>query len=284
MINSKVDWQQIWVLIQYILKNYLSEVVIYIVAFCALGLLLSAILTFVLFKFKFLNRNNKYYHWATRLIYVPGIFIVNTIFSFQLGVVNGGYKALLKDSPNISNQIYEQSVVRFVEDQEERKALIKQAQTYILDLQASNKSMKISLSDLVKNSKVNIKPIDQTKDKIANYYIQKYGDKIHALATYAMLKAAMARVAPHANSLDEMSFEEFEQALQFVLSLDAADVEKSIVNKINEWVNQLLGVQFKSIISGIVLIWILILLIPFVEYFIYKMVQKKRLPNAADVK
>lgn len=264
-----IDWRLVGDIILYILKNYFLQIVFYVIVFVVLGLILSVIYSIVLSKYKFLKRQNKYYSWAVKL-YIPFIFIINLLFSFKLGVLVGGYSAIKNDSYNISKQIYYQSTSLVFDNEDTKEASLNTLQSFVKELDDGNKELKISLNEIAQNYNADIVPIDNSKNWLANKLIQNYGDRIHTLSLYVLLN-----LTPHINVSEQISYEDFDKAIEFLLEMDPENIEDSLIRKIQHFTNYILRVQFKSILTGLVLIWIILLVVPVLEFYIYHLIMRK---------
>lgn len=262
------NWNLVWQVMLYILQNYFVDILGYLLIFSGGGIILSILYTIILTKFKLLRRKNKYHNWAVKL-YIPLIFLVNLFFSFEVGVLVGGYHAIKKDSFHISEQIYQGSTGLLFKDESSKVQSIKELQSIVNDLKEGNQNLKLDLNDLAKRYNTDVSAVDQSKNWLASQVVDKYGDKIHTLSLYAMLS-----MAPHVNISEQITYEEFDQAVQFLLEMDPNEIEKSLVTKIQSFLLYVLKPQYKSILNGILLIWIAILLIPMLEFLLVKWVKK----------
>lgn len=267
---KNLDWEVIYSVVVYVLKNYPLKIIFYMSLCFILGIVVSIIYSLILKKYKVLSREHKYYNWAVKL-YIPAIFVINIIFSLKAGLFWGAYEALKKDSYSISQQTYNAGTYYAFKDEQSKKQFVGKLQLVVSDLSKSNQNTKIRIVDIVKAYDTKYQVVDSPKNWLASLFAEKYGERIHTLVLYGMLNAV-----PHVNISESISYSQFDQLTSKLIMLDSKDVESSIVIKIQNLFLMVLKSQFKTIIKGILIIWILLMLIPLVEFCIYRFVMKRK--------
>ncbi|KFF28312.1 hypothetical protein [Chryseobacterium vrystaatense] len=267
---NNLDWEVIYSVVVYVLKNYPLKIIFYMSLCFILGIILSIIYSLILKKYKVLSREHKYYNCAVKL-YIPAIFVINIIFSLKAGLFWGAYEALKKDSYSISQQTYNAGTYYAFKDEQSKKQFVGKLQLVVSDLSTSNQNTKIRIVDIVKAYDTKYQVVDSPKNWLASLFAEKYGERIHTLVLYGMLNAV-----PHVNISESISYSEFDQLTSKLIMLDSKDVESSIVVKIQNLFLMVLKSQFKTIIKGILIILILLMLIPLVEFCIYRYVMKRK--------
>jgi hypothetical protein len=268
---QNIDWETIYSVVWYVIKNYPGKIILYSTMFLVLGFVISFILIFSLRKFKAISRGHKYYNWLVKL-YIPLIIIINIIFSLKIGLFFGVYKALQKDSYTISEQVYNSSTQYIFKDKQSKVKFISDLKLIVSELSQNNKNVKIQLVDIVKAYDIKYKVVNKPKNWLASAFADKYGDRIHTLVLYGVLNSI-----PHVDITKDLSYEEFDKVTQQLLQLNPENLEKSLVEKIQNLFLMILKSQFKAIIKGILLIWALLMLIPWLEFWIYKYVMKRKM-------
>ncbi|GAA5091661.1 hypothetical protein GCM10023210_19430 [Chryseobacterium ginsengisoli] len=270
---QNIDWETIYSVVLYVIKNYPFKIILYSTIFLVLGFVVSLILILVLRKYKVISREQKYYNWFVKL-YIPTIFVINIIFSLKIGLFFGVYEALKKDSYAISEQVYDSSAQYIFKDKNSRIEFIKDVKVIVSELSQNNKNVKIQIVDIAKAYDTKHNVVDKPKNWLVSLFADKYGDRIHTLVLYGMLNSI-----PHADVTKDLSYEEFDNLTQKLLQLNPDDLEKSVVEKIQNLFLMVLKSQFKTIVKGILIIWGLLMLIPWIEFGIYKYVMKRRIKN-----
>lgn len=266
---KNLDWDSIYTAILYIIKNYPLTIITYCSGCLVAGLFISVLLTLFMRKYKAFSRKQKYYNWLVKL-YIPAIFMINIIFSLKVGLFWGSYEALKKDSYAISSQVYHSSMGSVFTDPRERIEFIEGVRSVVSEVNRNNKNMKIRIGDIVQAYNTKYKLLDQPKNRIASWLAAQYGDQINSMVLYGILNAV-----PNTKMTGDLSYHEFDTIMKKLLVLNPQDIENSIVEKIQNLFLMVLKTQFKTIAEGLVIIWIILMIIPWVEFWIYTAVMKK---------
>ncbi|KQT24471.1 hypothetical protein ASG22_10730 [Chryseobacterium sp. Leaf405] len=268
---QNIDWETIYSVVLYVVKNYPLKIILYSTIFLVFGFVISFILIFSLRKVNAISREHKYYNWLVKL-YIPLILIVNIIFSLKIGLFVGVYKSLKQDSYVISEQVYISSSQYIFKDQQSKAEFVADLKTIVSALSQNNKNIKFQIVDIAKVYDTKYKLMNKPKNWLASLFADKYGDRIHTLILYEILNSI-----PNVEVTRDLSYEEFDTITQKLLQLNPDDLEKSIVEKIQNLFLMVLKSQFKVILKGILLIWGLLMLIPWIEFWMYKYVMKRRM-------
>ncbi|MFZ4931710.1 hypothetical protein [Chryseobacterium sp. Mn2064] len=267
---QNIDWKTIYSAVVYVAKHYPLMIILYILLCVILGMGVSVILAFIFRKYKVTSREQKYYNWAVKL-YLPTLFIINIIFSFKIGLFWGCYEALKKDSYNLSSQVYHAGSSLIFENDHSKKEFIGDLKSIVTELSRNNQNIKVQVKDIVKVYDTKYEALDEPKNWLVSLFAEKYGDKIHTLIVYGILNSV-----PHINISESISYREFDKITNQLVMLDSHDIEHSLVQKIQNLFLIVLKSQFKPIIRGILMIWGLLMLIPWLELSIYKFVMKRK--------
>ncbi|WP_336734188.1 hypothetical protein, partial [Chryseobacterium sp. VD8] len=260
---QNIHWETIYSTVGYVLKNYPLKIVLFCFLFLVLGLLISSFLVIILKKYKALSRRQKYYNWFVKL-YIPAIFIVNIVFSLKIGLFCGVYSALKKDSYSISEQVYNSSTYYIFKDNRSKKVFIEDLRKAVKDLSQKNNNAKVKVIDIAKAYHIKNDMIDLPKNWMASMFVNRYGDKIYSFIIYGILDSV-----PNGGITNELSYGEFDAISEKLVVLNPENIEKSIVQKIQNLFLMILKSQFKTILKGILLIWVLLMCIPWFEFWIY---------------
>ena len=267
---QNTDWKTIYSVIVYVAKHYPLTIILYILLCVILGMGISIILALIFKKYKVISREQKYYNWAVKL-YLPTLFIINIIFSVKIGLFWGSYEALKKDSYNLSSQVYHAGSSYIFKNDQSKKEFVGQLQSIVTELSRNNQNIKVQVQDIVKAYDTKYQTIDQPKNWLVSLFAEKYGNRIHTLVVYGILDAV-----PSVNISESLSYKEFDKITDQLVILDPNDIENSLIQKIQNLFLMVLKSQFKPIIKGILMIWGLLMLIPWMELSIYKFVMKRK--------
>lgn len=266
---ENLDWDSIYPAVLYIIKNYPLTIFLYCVVFFLAGLLMSLVLTLLMRKYKAFSRVPKYYNWLVKL-YIPAIFIVNSIVSLQLGLFWGSYEALKKDSFSISSQIYSSGVGSVFKDQKAKAEFIGGVRAAVSEINRNNEEAKIKITDLVRAYDTKYAMINQPKNRMASWLMNQYGDRINTVIVYGILNSI-----PNVEVTGDLSYHEFDKITKQLMVLNPDDIEKSIIEKLQNLLLMALKSQFKTMVGSLLMLWGILMIIPWLEFWIYTYVVKR---------
>lgn len=266
---ENLDWDSIYPAVLYIIKNYPLTIFLYCVVFFIAGLLMSLVLTLLMRKYKAFSRVPKYYNWLVKL-YIPAIFIVNSIVSLQLGLFLGSYEALKKDSFSISAQIYSSGVGSVFKDQKAKAEFIGGVRAAVSEINRNNEEAKIKITDLVRAYDTKYGMINQPKNRMASWLMNQYGDRINTVIVYGILNSI-----PNVEVTGDLSYHEFDKITKQLMVLNPDDIEKSIIEKLQNLLLMALKLQFKTMVGSLLMLWGILMIIPWLEFWIYTYVVKR---------
>ncbi|GEN75589.1 hypothetical protein [Chryseobacterium hagamense] len=264
-----LDWDGMYSAVLYIIRNYPLTILLYCLVCFVAGLLISLMLTLIMRKYNAFYRTPKYYNWLVKL-YIPAIFIINGLVSLQLGLFWGSYEALKKDSFSISSQIYSSGVGAVFKDQKAKAEFIGGVRTVVSEISRNNENTKIKITDLVRAYDTKYGIINQPKNRMASWLMDQYGDRINTMVVYGILNSI-----PNVEVTGDLSYREFDKITKQLLVLDPDDIEKSIVEKIRNFYLMILKSQFKTLAGSLMMLWFILMLIPWLEFWIYTYVTKR---------
>lgn len=258
----------IWEVTAYLLKNHFAQIAGYVMLFLAIAFVFSIVYSIVLYRYKLLKRKNKYYNWLVKL-HIPIMFIINMYFGLQMGTLYGGYKTIQKEIPGLSKEMVARATQWAFNSEEHKQTSLRKLQMAAKSLQNENKSLQVNLLDIVKAYNTDLQVVDNSKNKLAERMLRKYGDKLQSYILYGLLSKV-----PKIEISEQMSFEEFDAGVQYLLDVDHTELESSIATKLSEGTNYLLKSQFTSLMRPLIIIWLLLMAIPLIEYGIYRYTSK----------
>ncbi|WP_294221591.1 hypothetical protein [uncultured Chryseobacterium sp.] len=266
---QNLDSNSICSAVLYIIKNYPLTILLYCMVCFIAGLLISLVLILVMKKCKAFSRIPKYYNWLVKL-YIPAIFTINSIVSLQLGLFWGSYETIKKDSFSISSQIYSSGVGSVFKDQNAKAEFIGGVRTVVSEINRNNEKAKIKITDLVRAYDTKYGMINQPKNRMASWLMNRYGDRINTVIIYGILNSI-----PDVEVTGDLSYREFDKITKQLLVLNPDDIEKSITEKIQNLLLIALQSQLKSIAGSLLMIWVILMLIPWLEFWIYTYMMKR---------
>jgi len=262
-----IDWFFLWEITKDIIIPKTGRLIFNTLLFLFLGILLSIIYTVFLSKKGRFKRKPKYYNWIVKL-YIPFLIIFISFVFGQIGFVRGCYKILNSETKPIVATIYQETLSLTFESEESKNKFIKQIQSTATEVNNGSQN----LIEVLKIASVNYNSgytiIDNSKNKIASYLTEKYGNDIYKVSLYGLLNLAGAKA--HANIDEALPYSEFSAAMDFLFTVDYKDIEIAIQEKLIEWFRSFLASQYHSMIKSFSILLLIIISIPLIEFFIYK--------------
>ncbi len=264
---GKIDWKMIWNIIKDIVLPHTGTLIFNTIIFIFLGLIMAIIFVIILHKKKIFKRKPKYYNWAVKL-YIP-MLIVGFLFVFgHIGFITGVYKVLNKENEIIVSGIYNNVLKLAFESEKSKNEFVIKLQQRAIEVKDDSNALVGSLKLATAEYNTGYSVIDESKNKVANYLIAKYGDDIYKISVYGMLSVAGS--SAHVNINESLSYEEFNTGMDLLLEVGYKDIEQGINDKLILWFDSFLYNQYKSLILFQLFLLLIIIGLPLLEFFIYK--------------
>ncbi|RZL34197.1 MAG: hypothetical protein EOO96_10620 [Pedobacter sp.] len=269
---KNVDW---WSLLKEIILPHVGTLILYLILFFVVGIVCGIIYNVVLWKKQFYKREPKYYNWGAKLYIVAsmGVFIY---FSLHLTFIFAAKSIIKKEENRIVSQIYEQAAVMAFETPELRNNFIRKIQEGTIEIQAGTKNTAVALGKYVASKNVGIGFVDKGKNKLAVFIFDKYKDDIYSASLYGMLLAAGRGHV----KIEDLSYDDLKALVATLNTLEPKKIEESIKIKLTEKVDELVSAKISALIKSTFILFILILLIPIVEFYIYTWWWKQKVEQA----
>lgn len=264
---DRIEWSMIWNIIKNIVLPHTGTLIFYTIIFLFLGLIISIFYVIILHKKKVLKRKPKYYNWITKL-YIPVLIIGFLFFFGNIGFITGIYKVLDKENETIISSVYNNILKLSFESEKSKNEYILKLQQTAREVIDSSNALEEYLKITATEYNTGYSVIDDSKNKLANFLIDKYGDDIYKISVYGMLNAAGARA--HVNINESLSYEEFSTGMDFLLDVGHKDIEQAIKDKLIVWYDSLLYNQYKSVVLSQLVLLLIIISLPLIDFFIYK--------------
>ena len=264
---NEINWNTIWSIIKDIVLPHTGTLIFNTIIFLFLGFTISIFYIFILHKKKVLKRNLKYYNWAVKL-YIP-MLIIGFLFIFgHIGFITGVYKIINKENEAIVSSIYNNVLEISFESEKSKNDFIITLQQSAKEAKDGSNSIAESLKIITTEYNVGYSIIDDNKNKLATFLINKYRDDIYKISFYGMLNTAGAKV--HIDINKSLSYKEFSAGMDALLHIGYKDIENGIKNKLTHWFDALLYSQYKSLVLSQLVLLLIFICLPLIEFFIYK--------------
>ncbi|QCE40056.1 hypothetical protein [Psychroserpens sp. NJDZ02] len=271
-----IEWSVIWSIIKDIVMPHTWILTSQTLIFLFFGFILSIFYIIILNKKKVLTRNPKYYNWAVK-VYIPTL-IVGFLFVFgYTGFITGVYKVMNKEKETIVSSVYNHVLKLSFESENSKNEFIVNLQISAIVVKGGSKVLLASLKKTTSEYNSGYSIIDDNKNKLANYLIDKYADDIYKIVIYGMLDATGAKA--NINIEEELTYDDFSTGMDLLLDLDYKDIEQGIKDKLLIWFDDLLYKQYKSLLYTQLILLLIIMSLPLIEFLIYKKWIEPKYPN-----
>ena len=263
---EEIDWNTMWSVTKDTILPDSGTLISNIIILTCIGFILSIVYIIILSKKKVLRRTPKYYNLLVKL-YIP-ILIVTFLYIFgHIGFLRGVYKVLDKEKEPVITALYTSTLSTIFKSEESKNSFIKKLQASANLTKIGSDYFIAELKEKSLNYTSGVSLIDESKNKIANYLIEEYGNDIYKTSLYGLLTAAGAKTGMDIK--ESLSYDEFSDAMNFLLNVGYKDIEKAIKERLFVWYNYLLESQYNSMTKSLLFLLILVMSLPVIEFFIY---------------
>lgn len=264
---DKVDWLYIWEIIRDIVLPHSGTLLFNTLLFLFLGFVVSLVYCIILYRKGVFTRVPRYYNWAVKL-YIPILFAGILYLFGQWGFIRGVYKILDKERPTIVEGVYQGTLKQFFKNEEEKNKFIRSIQTFASETKTDSEAFLHGFEKQMEQYDTGTTFLNNTKNKLSKYLIQHYGEDVYKAAIYGMLTSAGK--GAHINISEALPYSEYSAGMDFLLSVGHQDLEKVILQKLDQWCDGFLKTQYYGMTKSLFIFLVLLMLIPLLEYFIYK--------------
>ncbi|MBF4518210.1 hypothetical protein IRZ71_17740 [Flavobacterium sp. ANB] len=271
-----INWQEVWEFSKHIILPNLGWFIFWTILFILLGLIISIVLNVYLYRKNFFTRDRTYYNWIAKL-WIPYIIIVCIYFFGMLGLFYGGHSILSKENKSITANIYTKTVGSTFSSEKDKKAFLQTLQQLSNSSEDVSKSLTKTLGLYIEKNNTGLSSVDNFKNSSSTYLLKKYESEVYAATMYGFMKVIddKADIA----SFKKIKYTELKSLLTKLDKIEPKRIEESIQLEMGHKLQAILDYIYKGIMKHELLFFVLFLIIPFIEYFIYwKFLKKKVVP------
>ncbi|WP_299249098.1 hypothetical protein [uncultured Aquimarina sp.] len=263
---KNIDWDFIWSILRDIILPNSGTMIFNIIIFLFLGFIIAIIYCIVLWRKGIFKRAPKYYNWAVKL-YIP-LLIIGILYVFgQWGFIRGIYKILDNEKTMIVKGIYNVSVQQIFESEDAKNKFVLSAQMLAIKAKSDSQDYAVFFKKHLKNYDTGSSFLNKTKNKLAKFIVNNYSDDLYKLTMYALIISAGKG---HIDFSEALPYEEFNAAMDLLLEVGYQDIEKVVLEKLSQWFSMGITAQYHGMVKSLLILLFLILIVPLLEYFIYK--------------
>lgn len=263
---DSIAWSEVWEISkQYILPN-IGWFIFWLVLFIILGLILGIVFNVFLYRKNIFFRDKKYYNWFAKL-WIPYFIIVFIYFFSMIGLFYGVHSVLKSENKSITANIYSKTIGTTFSSEKEKKDFLHTLQTLSKSSEDVSKSMTEALAIYIKQNNSGFASVDNFKNSSTSYLLKKYESEVYSACVYGFMKVVDDKA--NMKNVKDIDYTQFKTLLQKLDQIEPQRIELSIQSEIGRKLQAVLDYIFKEILKHELLFFLLFLIIPFVEYFIY---------------
>lgn len=262
----QISWSDVWDVFSEIILPESLMVIWSLVLYGALGIVVTVLLLVLGHRLRFFRRIPKYYNWAVKL-YIPLVIIGTLYFALQWGLGRGVYKVLDHQTPKLTDGLYHAIVDPLFKTHQEKERFLDEVKAMLEMYQHSSLLFAEEFKAMILGHNTHLGLIDDAKNNLSVWLIDRYKDEIFS----AVIFGALSMAGEKAGVNGQVTWTEAGHALDILMAADAGNIEVAIQQRLGETGQHLLGSQYKSFWHSTVLLWVVIvLLVPMLEFLIYK--------------
>lgn len=266
---DQIDWVVLWGIIKDIVLPHSGTLILNCILFLFLGLIIAIVYCIFLYRKGIFKRTPKYYNWVVKL-YIP-LLIIGILYVFgQWGLIRGIYKIVDAERPIIVTSTYSSTLEYVFENEHEKNEFLTSLQLFAVASKSSSEDLIVLLKDHYKKRENKGESLASSiENKLTQFLINNYGEEIYSFLLYHLI-TTVAEKGGRINMSDSLSFNEFKVAIDFLLEVGYEDLEKIILEKLDDWVHNMLSSQYHNMVKSLLILLIIMMITPLIEFFIYK--------------
>ncbi len=270
----KADWKAL----AEISMTHLGSTVGSTASAVGIGLLIGIALCILFWKLGLFRRPvNKWYNGLAKL-WIPFVLVVCMVIGGQSGLYRAVFKAAIASNDAAMAALYESALGPALGTPEKRQAFLQTVQSSAKGGQNLGKAFTKAIKDLL-HSRV---PQDRTMAEdgavlLADWAIDHYEDDIASAILYGIYLKAGGHLQLHSTSGEPMEYGEFHDSVEDLLKIDLGQMEAAIKGNLGGLTHSLIEGQYKGMLKGTLLMGLLLVLLPVIEWGIYTLVMKRNL-------
>lgn len=241
-----------------------------------IGLLVSIVLIVAYGKLGVFRRPaNKWYNLGVKL-YIPYLLAVCVTIAVQCGFYRAVYKGLLVVNDTLVASLYERALGPALGSPEARQAFLTSLQETARGGQGLGQAITGAIKEALHSRVAEGGAMtDRAAVAVADWFIDRYENDIASAILYGIYLKADGHLQLHTTG-EPMEYHEFKEGAEYLLNLDLAKVEVAIQSNLGTLTHGLIESQYKGMMKGALILGALLVLLPVVEWGIYRWVMSRR--------
>lgn len=273
---NNLDHEQFWPLVKQYIMPHQGDFVVGVITFSAVGIIFSLILVYIMGKIGVFNRKPNIFHHIIARFFIPAIILSTIYFSYQLGLIHESYKVLVAEKSAIVDDLYGSTAGLTFPNNKKKKQFFKKIRKTIKKIPLKGETMKLMVRDYFEFKYLEMDPEDTTKNELSFYVVNKFADDIYQ----ASIKGLVEVAGKDTSNIDEIPYSEFTEIITILEDTRIDQIQKAIKGNLAVFVDRKISQRYTLLMSYTLLVWILIMMIPWVDFYFYK---KRKKAKTAEV-
>lgn len=252
----------VWNIISDIVLPHIGRIIVNIIGFAFMGLIVSVVLLIVMFRKKAMTRSQTAYQIIIRIIYIP-LIVFACLYNFgNLGFIRGVYQVVSAENPTMVDGIYNISVNQFFASNKQKDAFVQSLKMTLQETESSGLSFVDSFEQKLSGK--------QEGKGFTRAIVSLYHQEIYK----AIINGVFYAVDAQFNT--ETDHESLDKAIEVLYSTDRVRIEKAVKTTLGNKLQQMTDSHYHAALVSNLLVWIMLMSIPFIELIIYKQIMKRQ--------
>jgi hypothetical protein len=273
--------KQDWKALASLTSDHLGSTVGGVLSAVLLGLVVGIVFIILFWKLGIFRRPvNKWYNRAVKL-WIPYLVVVCVSIAAQIGFYRSVYKELITVNDAVAGALYQRALGPALGSPASRQAFL----TTVQSAAKSGQNMGQVITGFIKEA-LHKKVADhggitdRATVAVADWFIDKYENDIASAVCYGIYLKAGGHLRLHSAG-QPMEYHEFKEGADYLLSLDLSKVEMAVQGNLGALTHGLIEKQYKGALKGALILGSLLVLLPVVEWGVYRWVTRRRIATEA---
>ena len=236
-----------------------------VMLFMGIGFLLWILLVALGARGKWFRRHRKWHSVLAKLAYVWWLLVVMA-GAGAMGAERGLWKILERETPVISRNLYASTTQQVFKTDAEKVAFVEGLRTMALSAMHTSDGFTLGMVEKVRHQHTGYGLVDSLKNKGTDLVMDQVGEEVSKGILYGVMKAG----GKHVGLNEDITYGEFNSALDAVLKEEPAKLENEILEGINHRILRFIQVHYHHYLRMTLLLALLLFSLPLVELFIYR--------------
>lgn len=241
-----------------------------------IGLLAGIALVVLFWKLGVFRRPTHVWYGRAVKLYVPYLLAVCVYIGAQSGLYRSVRNAALEANDAAMAALYAEVLAPALGTEEARQAFLLSVQQQARNTQDLGKAITGAVKDVLHGPPSKDRSLSSTGAMmLADWVIDRYENDIAAAVLYGIYLKTSGYLEIHKTG-EPMDYSEFKDGVETLLKVDIVQMEATVKGNLGAVTRGVIESQYKGVLKGTLLMGLLLVLIPLVEWAIYSVVMRRK--------